>query len=66
MLWHNGVLGYDCTDADADHADFYSGLEAGHFHLPLDKPTYVLHPSIPHLIHMKHSGPVPVRAYRRI
>jgi hypothetical protein len=66
VLWHNGVLGYDSTEADADHSDFYSATDADLFHLPLDKPSYVLHPSIPHLVHMEHRGELPVRGYRKV
>ncbi|HEX3978643.1 MAG TPA: hypothetical protein VHW96_20400 [Solirubrobacteraceae bacterium] len=65
VLWQNGVLGYDSTEPNATHADFYAATDADLFHLPRDKPRYVLHPSIPHLIHMKHLGEVPVRGFRK-
>lgn len=65
VLWHNGVLGLDSTEPDADHSDFYSATDADLFHLPLDKPSYVLHPSIAHLVHMEHRGRLPVRGYRK-
>jgi hypothetical protein len=65
VLWHNGLLGYDSTEADAEHADFYAATDADLFHLPLDKQSYVLHPALPHLIEMRHCGPAPIRGYRK-
>jgi hypothetical protein len=57
-LWQHGLLGYDAPA----YAHFY---DAGELHLPLDKSSYVFHPCLPHLVRMQHTGPVPVRPYRR-
>jgi hypothetical protein len=64
VLWHNGILGYDCPEPGADHAHFYDTGEADDFHLPGDKESYVLHPCVPHLVRMQHVGRTPVRGYR--
>lgn len=62
-LWHNGLLGYDSTEPDATHSHFYSSSEGDHFHLPLDKQAYVLHPCVAHRARIDHVG-CPVVPYR--
>jgi hypothetical protein len=64
VLWQNGLLGYDSDEPRCDHAHFYAA-DADSFHLPMDKDSYVFHPSLPHLIRMRHVGRVPVRGYRK-
>lgn len=64
VLWQNGLLGYDSEEPRCDHAHFYAA-DADSFHLPLDKVSYVFHPSLPHLIRMRHVGATPVRGYRK-
>jgi hypothetical protein len=31
----------------------------------MDKDSYVFHPCLPHLVRMEHTGPVPIRPYRK-
>jgi hypothetical protein len=62
-LWQNGLLGYDSTEPGATHSHFYSSSEGDHFHLPLDKQAYVLHPCVAHRARVDHVG-CPVVPYR--
>jgi hypothetical protein len=66
VLWQNGLLGYDSTEENSSHCNFYGAGEEDSFHLPLDKRSYVVHPSLPHLIPLRHVGDVPVRGYRKL
>jgi hypothetical protein len=64
VLWQNGVLGCESDDRCADAAHFYTS-DTDSFHLPMDKDSYVFHPSVPHLIRMRHVGATPIRGYRK-